>query len=307
MVVVMHNHSDHAHHDHAHGARVDAPTKAIGAALAVTATVFVAELVGGVISGSVALLADAMHMLSDAAGLIIAMAAVLVGKRAATSYATYGYRRVEVLAAMINAATVLAVSVWIAIEALRRLRDPAPIDTGPMMIIAAIGLAANALSAWILYSQQKESINVRGAYLHVLVDMFGSIAVLGAGAIVALTGFTAADPIASLLIAGLIVPRAWKLMAESVGVMLERVPKGFDAEEVEAELRALPGVGDLHDLHLWSLDGVSVIATVHIVAVEGEDRDQLLDRVQAELHRLGAEHATVQIELPEHIEHETVC
>ena len=307
MVVVMHHHSDHAHHDHAHGARVDAPTKAIGAALAVTATVFVAELVGGVISGSVALLADAMHMLSDAAGLIIAMAAVLVGKRAATSYATYGYRRVEVLAAMINAATVLAVSVWIAIEALRRLRDPAPIDTGPMMIIATIGLAANALSAWILYSQQKESINVRGAYLHVLVDMFGSIAVLGAGAIVALTGFTAADPIASLLIAGLIVPRAWKLMAESVGVMLERVPEGFDAEEVEAELRALPGVGDLHDLHLWSLDGVSVIATVHIVAVEGEDRDQLLDRVQAELHRLGAEHATVQIELPEHIEHETVC
>ncbi len=307
MVVVMHNHSDHAHHDHAHGARVDAPTKAIGAALAVTATVFVAELVGGVISGSVALLADAMHMLSDAAGLIIAMAAVLVGKRAATSYATYGYRRVEVLAAMINAATVLAVSVWIAIEALRRLRDPAPIDTGPMMIIATIGLAANALSAWILYSQQKESINVRGAYLHVLVDMFGSIAVLGAGAIVALTGFTAADPIASLLIAGLIVPRAWKLMAESVGVMLERVPEGFDAEEVEAELRALPGVRDLHDLHLWSLDGVSVIATVHIVAAEGEDRDQLLDRVQAELHRLGVEHATVQIELPEHIEHETVC
>lgn len=307
MVVVMHNHSDHAHHDHAHGARVDAPTKAIGAALAVTATVFVAELVGGVISGSVALLADAMHMLSDAAGLIIAMAAVLVGKRAATSYATYGYRRVEVLAAMINAATVLAVSAWIAIEALRRLRDPAPIDTGPMMIIATIGLAANALSAWILYSQQKESINVRGAYLHVLVDMFGSIAVLGAGAIVALTGFTAADPIASLLIAGLIVPRAWKLMAESVGVMLERVPEGFDAEEVEAELRALPGVRDLHDLHLWSLDGVSVIATVHIVAAEGEDRDQLLDRVQAELHRLGVEHATVQIELPEHIEHETVC
>ena len=303
----MHHHSDHSHHDHAHGARVDAPTKAIVGALAVTATVFVAELVGGVISGSVALLADAMHMLSDAAGLIIALAAVLVGKRAANSRATYGHRRVEVLAAMINAATVLAVSIWIAIEAVRRLREPAPIETGPMMIIAAIGLAANVLSAWILYSQQKESINVRGAYLHVLVDMFGSFAVLGAGAIVRLTGFTAADPIASLLIAGLIVPRAWKLMAESAGVMLERVPEGFDADQVEAELRALSGVGDLHDLHLWSLDGVSVIATVHIVALDGEDRDQLLDRVQAELHRLGAEHATVQIELPEHIKHETVC
>lgn len=294
------------HHDHGH-THADAPLKAIGGALAITTTVFVAELVGGIISGSVALLADAMHMLSDAAGLIVALAAVLVGKRAANSRATYGYRRVEVLAALVNAATVLAVALWIAVEAFGRLRAPEPIETGPMMVVAAIGLVANVLSAWFLYAQQGESINVRGAYLHVLVDLLGSVAVLVAGAIVATTGFTAADPIASLLIAALVFPRAWALMKQSAGVMLERVPEGIDADVVDTQLREVDGVADLHDLHLWSLDGVSVIATVHIVAAPGRDRDQLLDRVQHELRRLGAGHATVQIEPPEHIGHETVC
>ena len=300
------NHHNHGH-VHAHSSPQDAPLMAIAGALTITATVFFAELAGGIISGSVALLADAMHMLSDAAGLIVALAAVLVGKRAANSRATYGYRRVEVLAALVNAATVLAVSVWIAVEAIGRLRTPEPIETGPMMIVAAIGLVANALSAWMLRSQQGDSINVRGAYLHVLVDMLGSVAVLVAGAIVATTGFTAADPIASLLIAAMVFPRAWALMAQSAGVMLERVPDGFDARVVETQLRGVDGVADLHDLHLWSLDGVSVIATVHIVAGEGRDRNQLLDRVQAELKELGAGHATVQIEPPEHIDHETVC
>lgn len=301
----MHHHS-HGH-GHAHPSTQDAPLKAIAGALAITATVFFAELAGGVISGSVALVADAMHMLSDAAGLIVALAAVLVGKRAANSRATYGYRRVEVLAALVNAATVLAVSVWIAVEAIGRLRTPEPIETGPMMVVAAIGLVANAVSAWMLHSQQSDSINVRGAYLHVLVDMLGSVAVLVAGAIVATTGFTAADPIASLLIAAMVFPRAWALMTQSAGVMLERVPEGFDAGVVEKQLREVDGVADLHDLHLWSLDGVSVIATVHIVAANEHDRDQLLDRVQAELQEMGARHATVQIEPPEHIDHETIC
>lgn len=300
----MHDHHNHNHnHDHAHGA----PRRALAVALAITGTVFVAEVVGGLLSGSMALLADAMHMLSDAAGLIISLLAIIVGQKAASATATYGYRRVEVLAALINAATVLAISIWIVVEAVRRLRDPQPVETGPMMVIAMIGLIANVASAWVLSRHREGSINVQGAYLHVLVDMFGSVAVLVAGAVIAWTGFTGADVVASLVIAALVLPRAWQLMVRSARVMLEHVPAGFDADEVERALRQVEGATDTHDLHLWSLDGVSVLATVHVVAGPRVDRDQLLDRVQDTLAHLGVEHATVQIEPPEHIGHEKVC
>ena len=294
---------DHAHHDHAHGA----PRRALAVALAITGTVFVAEVVGGWLSGSMALIADAMHMLSDAAGLIISLIAIIVGQRAASATATYGYRRVEVLAALINAVAVLSISVWIVVAAVRRLSDPQPVETTSMMVIAVVGLVANAASAWVLSRHREGSINVQGAYLHVLVDMLGSVAVLVAGAVIALTGFTGADVVASLLIAALVLPQAWRLMVGSARVMLEHVPAGFDADEVERALRRVEGVSGTHDLHLWSLDGVSVLATVHVVAAPGVDRDQLLDRVQETLAQLGVEHATVQIEPPEHIGHEKVC
>ena len=294
---------DHAHHDHGHSA----PLRALAVALAITGTVFVAEVVGGLLSGSMALLADAMHMLSDAAGLIISLIAIIVGQKAASATATYGNRRVEVLAALINAVAVLSISVWIVVEAVRRLRDPQPVETWPMMVVALIGLVANAASAWVLARHREGSINVQGAYLHVLVDMFGSVAVLAAGAVIVLTGFTGADVVASLVIAALVLPRAWQLMVRSARVMLEHVPAGFDADEVERALRQVDGAMGTHDLHLWSLDGVSVLATVHVVAGPGVDRDQLLDRVQDTLEQLGVEHATVQIEPPEHIGHEKVC
>ena len=173
---------------------------------------FVAEVVGGWLSGSMALIADAMHMLSDAAGLIISLIASIVGQRAASATATYGYRRVEVLAALINAVAVLSISVWIVVTAVRRLGDPQPVETTSMMVIAVVGLVANAASAWVLSRHRESSINVQGAYLHVLVDMLGSVAVLVAGAVIALTGFTGADVVASLLIAALVLPQAWRLM-----------------------------------------------------------------------------------------------
>lgn len=297
------HHHDHDHHGHAQ----DAPLRAIVAALAITATIFVAELVGGWLTGSMALMADAMHMLSDAAGLIIAVVAILIGRKQASIHATYGYRRVEVLAALINAVTVLAISFWIVLEAIRRLRNPEPIDTGPMMAIALIGLLANMASAWILNRQRDNSINVEGAYLHVLVDMLGSVAVLLAAVVIAVTGFQAADVIASLAIAALVFPRAWQLMMRSARVMLEHVPGGFDVYAVEPALRAVPGVEDIHDLHLWSLDGVNVIATVHVVPGVDVDKHVLLDDAQAALHALGVEHATIQIEPPGHADHEKVC
>ena len=297
----------HHGHSHGHSHGQDAPLRAIVTALGITAVVFVAELIGGWLTGSLALLADAMHMLSDAAGLIIAVVAVLIGRKSASDHATYGYRRVEVLAALVNAVAVIAISVWIVLAAVARLRNPEPVDVGPMMGVALLGLIANAVSAWVLARNREGSINVQGAYLHVLVDMLGSVAVLAAGAVIALTGYAWADIVASLIIAALVLPRAWQLMLRSARVMLEHVPGGFDTAEVDPVLRAVDGVVDTHDLHLWSIDGVNVSATVHIVTAAGADEHVVLDDAQAALRGLGVEHATIQIEPPGHASHEKVC
>ncbi|QYH19840.1 cation transporter [Corynebacterium aquatimens] len=301
------NHHDHDHsHSHSHGAG-SAPLRALVTALSITSVVFFAELVGGWISGSMALVADAMHMLSDATGLIIAVFAVLAGRRKASGTATFGYRRVEVLAALVNAATVIGIAVLIVVEAVRRLRSPAEVETQTMMIVAVIGLVANVVSAWVLSRHRESSINVEGAFLHVVVDMLGSLAVIIAGVVIALTGFTAADVVASLLIAAMVLPRAWQLLRDSTRVLLEQVPSGFDADKVAPALLGLDGVADIHDLHLWSLDGVSVLATVHIVVAEGTDEGALLDTAQAQLKALGIDHSTIQFERPEHVHHESIC
>ena len=294
----------HEHHDHDHSST---PLRALLIALSITGIVFFAELIGGWLAGSMALMADAMHMLSDAAGLIIAVIAVLVGRRQASAQATYGYRRVEVLAALANAVMVLAISVWIVVEAVRRLQSPAEVQGKAMLIIAVIGLVANALSAWVLHRHRESSINVEGAFLHVLVDLLGSVAVIVAGIVVLTTGFVAADVIASLVIAAMVLPRAWQLMRLSASVLLEQVPAGFDASVIEPALRQVEGVADIHDLHLWSLDGVNVLTTVHIVRDGTVDTGPLLDAAQHVLREHGIEHSTIQIEHPEHESHETVC
>lgn len=310
----QHGHQHDHQHDHQHGLG-DAPVRALATALGITSLIFIAEVIGGWLSGSMALVADAMHMLSDAAGLIIALIAVLTGRRSASRRATFGYRRVEVLAALANAATVMCISVVIVVEAVRRLHAPAKIATGPMMAIAAIGLVANAVSAWVLAAHRGRSVNVQGAFLHVVVDMLGSVAVLAAGAAIHFTGFAAADVIASIVIAALVLPRAWQLLRQSAAVLLEQVPEGFDVEAVEPALRAVPGVADVHDIHLWSLDGLSVLATAHLVLDEAHCRDgsgaadqaRVLDGAQAALLELGIGHSTIQLERPEHEGHESIC
>ena len=304
---------DHTHsHGHSHGHSHDhdhrsTPLRALIAALTITSTVFFAELIGGIVSGSVALIADAMHMLSDAAGLIIAVIAVIAGKRAASRRATYGYRRAEVLAALVNAATVIMISVFIVVEAVKRFRVASEVESGTMLIIAIIGLLANAISAWILSRHRGDSINVEGALLHVLVDMLGSVAVIVASLVIRFTGFMAADVIASLIIAAMVLPRAVQLLMQSARVLLEQVPDGFDEAAVEPALLAIPGVIATHDIHLWSLDGVSVIATAHLVLDDGADAGHALDAAQAALAELGIEHSTIQLERPEHADHESIC
>ena len=299
-----HGHSHDSGRAHSHSAPTDAPLRALLIVLGVTGTVFFAELIGGLITGSVALLADAMHMLSDAAGLIIAVVAILIGRRSATAQATFGYRRVEVLAALVNAVTVLGISAWIVVEAFQRLSEPVEIMAGPMMIVAVIGLLANIISAWILNRQREHSVNVQGAFLHVLADMLGSVAVLVAGGVIILTGWQYADVIASLVIAALVLPRAWQLMMQALRILLEQVPPGYQPAEVDALLRQVDGVLDVHDLHLWSLDGTSALASVHLVVPEGRDPAAVLCAAQAALQERGIAPATIQVERASHADHE---
>lgn len=306
--MTAHTH-DH-HHDHSGHSHVPKSLKALAAVLILTGTVFFAELIAGLVSGSLALLADAMHMLSDATGLIIALVAMLIGRRAPTDRATYGFKRVEVLAAMTNALVVAAVSVWIVVEAIMRLGSDTEIQTGLMLIVAVIGFLTNGVSALVLMRHQDGNINMRGALLHVLSDMLGSVAVIIAGLVIRYTGWTPADTIASIAIAAIILPRAFGLLKDAVNILLERVPDGADPAEVDRVLRAIPGVEDIHDLHIWSIDGREVLATCHIVV--GTDFQHLfscgvLDRAEAELNKLGIEHSTIQLESAAHSDHETVC
>lgn len=287
-----------------------APLRALAVAFAITATVFFAELAAGLISGSLALLSDAMHMLSDAAGLIIALLAAVVGKKAASRSATFGHRRVEVLAALINAVTVTGVVGWILVRAVGRLGETHEIDTTVMLIVAVVGLAANALSAWVLSRHRSENLNVRGAFLHVVADMLGSVAVIAAGLVIRFTGWTPADTIASLAIVAFVLPRALTLLWQTVEVLLERVPRGVDTREIEQALRAIPGVTDVHDLHIWSTDGVTPLATCHLVVDEvcvGPGECGVLGQAQAALCGLGIGHSTLQLEHPGHVDNEQVC
>ncbi|MCI6206959.1 MAG: cation diffusion facilitator family transporter [Corynebacterium glucuronolyticum] len=264
-----------------------------------TVTILFAEVVGGVVSGSLALLSDAAHMLSDAAGLILALVASWYGQKKASGRATYGNKRFEVLAAFINAVVVLAISVWIIIRAIMRFMAPDPeVHTGVMLVVAVVGLLANVVSAVILNRSASDSMNVRGALLHVLSDLLGSVAVIVAGVIIQFTGFTMADSIASLLIALIIVPRAVGLVFSSAGVLVEHAPETVSVKEVRDRLVQLPDVIAVHDLHVWSLDGESLLATCHIVT--DSPHHPVLDAAHDELVNMGIDHSTIQMEMPEH-------
>lgn len=305
------NAEQHAHghgHEHGHSHAPSGSLKALLVTLTMTATIFIAQVIGGLLSGSLALLSDAMHMLSDSTGLLIALVAILIGRRAATARATFGYRRVEVIAAVVNAATVIAVSVWIVVSALGRFGGDHEIDTGLMLIVAIIGLIANAISAAILMRHQHDSLNMRGAYLHVLSDLAGSVAVIIAGGVIYFTGWTAADAIASLLIAALVLPRALRLLTDSVAVLLNHAPATIDTGEVTRQLEALPGVASVHDLHIWSTDGNEPLATCHLVlAAQHQAGCDILDAAQAKLREFGIEHSTIQLEEGSHVGHEKIC
>ncbi len=297
-----HQHGDghghgHGHaHGHSHGAGKALSTLYI--ALALTAGYGVVEAIGGWLAGSLALISDAGHMGTDAAGLLIAVIAQIVAQRPPSQRASYGYARAEVLAAFINALTMLALVVWIAVEAVSRLLAPAPVQGPLVMAVASAGLVVNVIVAWML-SRAGGSINARGALLHVLGDLLGSVAAIVAGAVIYFTGWMPIDPILSLAVALLILRSTWELLRQSTGVLMERVPAHLSYERIGRALAGLQGVAGVHDLHIWYMGSERVALSAHLTLADGAAWLSTLAMAQRLLARdFGIDHVTLQPSWP---------
>lgn len=301
-------------HGHAHGAPAGGTATAayrgkLRVALSITLTVMVLQIVGGVLADSLALIADAAHMATDAVGLAMALLAIHFAGRPASDKRTFGYARAEILAALANCLLLLGVGGFLLFEAVERFITPAETKGGLAIAFALIGLVANVISLSLLMRGQKESLNVRGAFLEVVADALGSVAVLVAGLIILTTGWQAADPIASLVIGLMIVPRTVKLLRETLDVLLESAPKNVDIAEVRAHILALPGVEDVHDLHAWTITSGMPVLSAHVV-VSSETlgsigHEKMLHELQGCLgDHFDVEHCTFQLEPSGHAEHE---
>lgn len=257
----------------------------------------VVEVVGGFLTNSLSLLADAGHMATDAAGLLLALLAIWIARRPATPERSFGYYRVEILAAVLNALILFGVAAFILWEAVQRLADPAEVVGLPMLVIAAIGLVVNLISLRLLHRAAQASLNLRGAYLEVFGDLLGSVAVLAAGIVIITTGWTPIDPIASVLIAVLIVPRTWSLLREALDVLLQASPRGVDMAEVRRHLGRASGVVDIHDLHAWTLTSGKLVISAHVVIEPQADPPSVLDELcQCLSDDFDFEHSTIQLE-----------
>lgn len=283
-------------HDHRETAAGRSRGTLVGA-LVITGSFLVVEAIGAMWTGSLALAADAGHMLTDVGGLALALFAVWVAARPPTPEKTYGYYRVEILAATVNALLLLAVAGVILVEAYQRLRAPREVQGGPMLAIAVAGLAANLAAMWILRQDAQASLNVRAAYLEVLGDALSSVGVIVAALVVMRTGLTIVDPVVSALIALFIVPRTWRLLKQAVNVLLEGTPSHLDLKEIEGAMIRVPGVRRVHDLHVWTLTSGRYAMSGHVVVDDVAAADRILRDLHALLHdRFGVEHTTIQIE-----------
>jgi cobalt-zinc-cadmium efflux system protein len=298
-------------HSHAHGLTGTAKhRKRLVAVLAITLGVVLIQIIGALVSGSLALLADAGHMLSDAAGVFIALLAAWIASRPASDQRTYGYQRAEVLAALANALVLIVISVVIFTEAIRRLGSTPEVQTDVMLYAAVVGAVANLVSLLILRGAQKESLNVRGAYLEVLGDLLGSFAVIAAAVVIMVTGYQTADTIASIVIALMILPRAWHLLRDVVDVLLEASPKGVDVQLIREHILAVEGVVSVHDIHIWTITSGVPVFSAHVVvedaALGARGADQVLDNLVSCLgSHFDTEHCTFQLEPVSHAEHES--
>lgn len=303
-----HDHG-HAHGGHGGGTVSAAHRGRLRVALGITLAVMIVEIAGGIAADSLALIADAAHMATDALGLGMALLAIHFAGRPASERRTFGYARAEILAALANCLLLLGVGGYVLYEAVQRFLTPAATEGGLTAVFAVIGLVANLVSLSLLMRGQGESLNVRGAFLEVAADALGSVAVLVAAVVIVTTGWQAADPIASLAIGLMIVPRTVKLLRETLDVLLESAPKGVDMTQVRAHILALPGVEDVHDLHAWTITSGMPVLSAHVVVdsdvLSATGNEKLLHELQGCLgDHFDVEHCTFQLEPGGHAAHE---
>jgi cobalt-zinc-cadmium efflux system protein len=293
-----HDHS-HGHHHHDHRAR---STRALAWSLGLTLFILVAESVGGWLSNSLALLADAGHVLTDAGALALSLFVAWLAKQPGSSAKTYGYLRWEILAALINGATLLGISAWIVVEAISRFKHPEPVAGGLMLGVAVVGTLANVVAVLLLHGVREGSLNVRGAYLHVLGDALASFGTVIAALVIRYTGWVSADPVASLVTTVLIIFGAWSLVRESVDVLLEAAPPHIALETVRAKLEAIEHVESVHDLHVWTVTSGVVAMSAHAIVRDCGTHQVVLERAHDVAAQMGIQHITIQLESDETFE-----
>ncbi|WP_428630627.1 cation diffusion facilitator family transporter [Sphingopyxis sp.] len=291
-------------HDHSHSAAdgghnhgAGASSKRLAIALGLTTIFLIAEIVGAFVFDSLALLSDAAHMFTDSAALAIALVAVRIGQRPPDDKRTFGYRRFEILAAAFNAILLFVVAGYVLVEGIGRFFDPRPVESVGMLIVAGLGLGINLISMRILAGGKEASLNVKGAYLEVWADMLGSLGVMGAAVAIYFTGYFWIDPIVAIAIGLWVLPRTWILLRDTIHILLQGVPRGLDLQEIRSALLEIEGVGNVHDLHLWSIAGHDASLTAHIVLLDNVDTDAPR-RLAIEMleTRFNISHATIQTE-----------
>src|SRR6185295_10920181 len=283
-------------HGHSHSA-AGKNKRRLAIVLALTSVYLLAEFVGGLLTHSLALLADAGHMLTDVAGLALALFAIRFAERPATPERTYGYYRIEILAALVNGVVLIGIAFYILFEAYQRFRNPPAVQSGAMLAIASVGLVVNALGIYLLHAASAESLNMRAAYFEVYYDMLASVGVIVAGVIMLATGWYYADPLISAAIGLFILPRTWLLIRDAVGVLLEGTPADVNLAALRETIEEVPGVADVHDLHVWSLTSGVNAMSVHTVLADHALHDEVLAAVQRQVtSEFKIMHATVQVE-----------
>lgn len=285
---------DHSHGRHGHGRTSE---RRLLFVMLLTGLFMLAEVVGGLLSGSLALLADAGHMATDTVALGLAWLGFMAGRRPVDERRSYGYRRFEVLAAWVNGIALIGLTIWIAIEAVARLWEPVEVLAGPMLAIAVVGLAVNVAALVILRQGDSHNLNLRAASLHVLGDLLGSVGAIAAAVVILWTGWTRIDPILSLLVSLLILRSAWMLVKQSTHILLEGTPEGLDMQAIRGDLQAMEGVEDVHHVHAWALTSGTGLITFHVRLREDADNGEILARIKHKLRaQYGLDHSVIQLE-----------
>jgi cobalt-zinc-cadmium efflux system protein len=300
-----HDHGSHGHHHgHSHGAGTT-DERRIGWAFIIIFSFMLVEVAGGIYAGSLALLADAGHMVSDAIALAMSWVALRVGKREANVRHTYGFKRLEVLVAFVNGCTLFVIAGWIVFEAARRFLEPVHVLGGPMLLVAIAGLLSNIVAFLILNGGNRENLNMRSAWLHVLGDMLGFLIAIIAAGIIMMTGWSPVDPLLSIVVSLLILKSAWEIVASSAHVLLEGAPEGFDPKALADDLLAkVPAVADVHHIHAWSLTAEDCMVTLHIRCKSGSDPALVIPAINERLKsQFKITHSTIQVDFAECEEH----